>query len=67
MDSLLEKELLETLKSLILNWENEVVEFKEANNDYKNSPNKRIANWVLDKPENEEKKYPILANQGHQP
>jgi ATP-dependent DNA helicase RecG len=35
MDSLLEKELLETLRSLILNWENEVVEFKEANNDYK--------------------------------
>ncbi|GBU28966.1 transcriptional regulator [Treponema sp. R8-4-B8] len=37
MDSLLEKELLETLKSLIQNWENEVVEFKEANNDYKKS------------------------------
>jgi len=37
MDSLLEIELLETLESLILNWENEVVEFKEANNDYKNS------------------------------
>jgi len=27
MDSLLEKELLETLKGLIRNWENEVVEF----------------------------------------
>ena len=37
MDSLLEIELLETLKSLILNWENEVVEFKEANEDYKKS------------------------------
>jgi len=37
MDSLLERELLETLKSLILNWENEVVEFKEANEDYKKS------------------------------
>jgi len=37
MDSLLETELLETLKGLIRNWENEVVEFKEANNDYKNS------------------------------
>ena len=37
MDSLLEIELLETLESLILNWENEVVEFKEANNDYKKS------------------------------
>jgi len=35
MDSLLERELLETLKGLIRNWENEVVEFKEANNDYK--------------------------------
>jgi ATP-dependent DNA helicase RecG len=35
MDNLLEKELLETLKGLIRNWENEVVEFKEANNDYK--------------------------------
>ena len=37
MDSLLEKGLLETLNSLILNWENEVVEFKEASKDYKNS------------------------------
>ena len=37
MDSSLEIELLETLKGLICNWENEVVEFKEANNDYKKS------------------------------
>ena len=34
MDSLIEHELLETLKSLIGNWENEVVEFKEASRDY---------------------------------
>jgi len=37
MDNLLENELLNTLIVLIRNWENEVVEFKEAGNDYKNS------------------------------
>jgi len=37
MDYLLETELQETLKTLIKNWENEVVEFKEASNDYKNN------------------------------
>ena len=35
MDSKIEQVLFETLKSLIHNWENEVVEFKEAGNDYK--------------------------------
>lgn len=29
-----QSELLQTLSGLISNWENEVVEFKEANNDY---------------------------------
>lgn len=34
MDYNLQDELLEKLNSLINNWENETVEFKEANNDY---------------------------------
>lgn len=34
MDKNLQDELLEKLNSLINNWENETVEFKEANNDY---------------------------------
>ena len=29
-----QSELLQTLSGLISNWESEVVEFKEANNDY---------------------------------
>lgn len=34
MDNNLQDQLLEKLNSLINNWENETVEFKEANNDY---------------------------------
>lgn len=34
MDKNLQDQLLEKLNSLINNWENETVEFKEANNDY---------------------------------
>lgn len=34
MDNNLQNELLEKLNILITNWENETVEFKEANNDY---------------------------------